>query len=151
LKTPRSRSPGFTLIELLVVIAIIAILASLLLPALAQAKLQARSIACLSQLKQIGLAVLLYADDNEDALPRPSHRPPSWVGSLQPYAGGTILYRCAMDPNETRLYSYAINDFLTPRPFGADFLAIPENRREPTAPVSYPVLCRPTRPGRLRT
>lgn len=81
---------GFTLVELLVVIAVIALLAALLLPALAAASRRTQSIQCLSHLRQLGLAMRLYAnDDSRGLLPPdfPSFSEFSWVRHLDPYLG----------------------------------------------------------------
>jgi len=96
---------GFTLIELLVVIAIIAILAAILFPVFARAREKARQTSCLSNLKQIGLGILMYAQDYDDMLPRsamytvpsavlPEGGPDYWFTAIYPYINNGQIFGC---------------------------------------------------------
>ncbi len=98
---------GFTLIELLVVIAIIAILAAILFPVFAKARENARKISCLSNMKQIGLGVMQYTNDNDEKYPQAywykddAGAPGGyfqWSASIFPYVKSEQLYVCPSDP-----------------------------------------------------
>jgi prepilin-type N-terminal cleavage/methylation domain-containing protein/prepilin-type processing-associated H-X9-DG protein len=94
----------FTLIELLVVIAIIAILASMLLPALQKARAKAREISCTNHVKQLNLAMTMYAGDNDGHYP--TNDKARWHVLLLSYAGDAKVYQC---PVETYTRGYATN------------------------------------------
>src|SRR5574341_1313661 len=95
----RRRSAGFTLIELLVVIAIIAILAAILFPVFAQAREKARAASCLSNTKQLGLAMRMYAQDFDEVNVGSYSYPNTWgacpmfmwMDLIQPYVKNTQL------------------------------------------------------------
>jgi len=86
------RSRGFTLVELLVVIGIIALLISMLLPALNRARESATAISCASNMRQAGYALKLYQNDNKGMLPRAYEGTLVWAHQLRPYIPGDRPY-----------------------------------------------------------
>jgi prepilin-type N-terminal cleavage/methylation domain-containing protein/prepilin-type processing-associated H-X9-DG protein len=102
----RASSRAFTLIELLVVIAIIALIAAILFPVFAQVREKSRQASCASNLKQLGLALAMYAQDHDETLPAETSAPPINGGNstavtydrqLAPYVRNDQVYACPSD------------------------------------------------------
>jgi prepilin-type N-terminal cleavage/methylation domain-containing protein len=146
-----SRRRGFSLVELLVVIAIIGVLMALLLTGISRARMQAQRVACMSNLRQIGLALITYAMDNDGSFPAPGDAdyryPEDWVhwqpdrdvskGTLMRYLGNHVeVLKCPAGVEERLPYtaggayprtfpaypfSYSLNARFTGRPIGFSF------------------------------
>jgi len=117
--------PGFTLVELLVVITIIALLMAILLPSLSMARMHAKRVASASNMRQIGFAMEMYAEENQGYFPETSHgltgvaaRKRSWIFTLSPYVADVNGVRiCPADPKRTErldhgMSSYVLNEYI---------------------------------------
>ena len=124
METSTSRKQGFTLIELLVVIAIIAILAAILFPVFQKVRENARRTSCLSNLKQVGLAVTQYYQDYDEKGPNgwdPYGRCSGWAWEVYPYIKSTGAFACPDDTNGGKgVSSYGMNANLASRQNGSN-------------------------------
>lgn len=105
---------GFTLIEILVVIAIVALLSAILFPVFARARENARKTSCANNIKQIGLAILQYAQDNDETLPPVAYEDDAgddhqWPELIQAYLKGPQALKCPSDAR-SKIISYGLNE-----------------------------------------
>lgn len=144
------RKQGFTLIELLVVVAIIAILASILFPVFARARANARRASCLSNLKQIGMGVMMYTQDNDGYFPLPSRHDTTtsdasrydddylfWPNFIYPYVKNLQVLRCPSQVVNKSATSLEAGNY------GANDLVIADPDIFPKAPFSDSILRNP--------
>lgn len=132
LTAPKTHTAGFTLIELLVVIGIIAILASMLMPSLSKAKGKANQIACLNNMRQLGLSLTLYAGDYNGEYPARRTPTNAWPHKLHSYHNDWRIQKCPsdrfalinpgrnQDPDRSFLIN-AFNDFFKAKLPDADY------------------------------
>jgi prepilin-type N-terminal cleavage/methylation domain-containing protein len=133
---------GFTLIELLVVIAIIAVLAAILFPVFSQAREKARQTACLSNVKQLGLGILMYAQDSDEMLP-PTQNDSFvlWPDLIYPYIKNNQVRVCPSDLGKSTVVSPDGTTLLPPNSYGLNELTfVDDTDFLPDPPPPSPVL-----------
>src|SRR4051812_37774688 len=132
--------PGFTLIELLVVIGIIGVLIAILLPSLGRAREQARATTCASQLRQLGLGLMIYAQNNQGWLP-------SWSGWHELEADGTTIPKSPGDEKKVAWTTQLATSFVKPNNAIYNCPSFPSDRK-----VNYFLTaCIATRPSANRS
>ena len=158
---------GFTLVELLVVVVLVASLAAISLSTVQSSLRKAKAVQCMSKLKSLGVATILYAQENQNQLPRSfhsagAHRQPGWAASIAPYLGvsdeqinrdwtGVFneYFRSPADSStDPAVYSYGLNVYFELDPEGDDYLGSPATwRRLSQIPTSTnTILMGQTRP-----
>ncbi|HEX8341739.1 MAG TPA: hypothetical protein VF624_12590 [Tepidisphaeraceae bacterium] len=119
---PPAAAKGFSLVELLVVIGTIALLIAVLMPAYSQARAQSKAVVCLSNMRQIGIGVTMYANAHGGRFPKNSHAgsEQSWLDSLYRFGVTPAARLCPADDREPApaATSYATNNYtVAPRPY----------------------------------